>query len=213
MIAGPAGVALSPRRLFRCGLALGSAPLLLASGPIALAAAGPPHVMIVVMENHSYEEIVGNAGMPYVNGLLAVNGSVSSKDLSHPSEPNYLGLISGSIQNNPQDLTPLDGTYAGPQLTDELAAAGIGWKAYMQGMPVACDLTDQYGPDGYDVNHNPFLYFDSVRDHPAQCNRVVPFTQLTTDLSSGTAPPFIWVSPDTTHDMHDGTAEIGRAHV
>jgi acid phosphatase len=178
-------------------------------GYFATAAIAPPHVLIVLMENTSYEQIVGNSQMPFVNAQVATNGSVSTADLSHPSLPNYLGLVSGSIQNNPADTTPQDGTYPGPQFTDELANAGIGWKAYMQDMPVACDLTDQFGPGGYDVNHNPFMYFNSVRTNSSQCNRVVPYPQLTTDLNAGTAPPFLWVSPNLTNDMHDGTAAQG----
>jgi hypothetical protein len=146
-----------------------------------------------------------------VNGLVNSNGSVSTTDLSHPSLPNYLGYVSGSIQNNPQDTTPQVDNYAGPQFTDELASAGIAWKAYMQDMPVACDLTDQYSPGNYDVNHNPFMYFNSVRNNPSQCNRDVPYPQLTADLNAGTAPSFIWVSPNTINDMHDGTPAQGDA--
>ncbi len=114
-----------------------SAMLVLPFGHFARAAAVSPHVLIVLMENTSYEQIVGNSQMPFVNAQVATNGSVSTTDLSHPSLPNYLGLVSGSIQNNPADTTPQDGTYAGPQLTDELANAGIGWKAYMQDMNAA----------------------------------------------------------------------------
>jgi len=161
--------------------------------------------MIVLMENHSYEEVIGNAQMPYINALAAANAVVSTTDLSHPSEPNYLGLVSGSIQDNPQDVTPQQKTYAGPQLTDELAASGVGWRAYMEDMPIACDLTDTYSPRAYDVNHNPFMYFKTVRNNPSQCSRDVPYAQLPADLAAGTAPPFIWVSPNTTNDMHDGT--------
>ena len=192
------------------GLTALSVALIAPPAHVALAA-GPPHVLMVLMENHSYEQIVGNAQMPFVNGLVAANGSVSTTDLSHPSLPNYLGLISGSIQNNPQDTTPQDGTYAGPQLTDELAAAGIAWKAYMQDMPMACDLNDTYSPGTYDVNHNPFMYFNTVRNNPAQCNRDVPYPQLAADLNAGAAPPFLWVSPNTANDMHDGTPAQGDA--
>jgi phosphatidylinositol-3-phosphatase len=174
-------------------------------------AAAPPHILVLLMENHSYPEVVGNPSMPFLNGLVASNGSVSTTDLSHPSLPNYLGLIGGSIDNNPADTTPQDGTYPGPQLTDELAAAGIGWKAYMQDMPAPCDLTDQFRPGGYDVNHDPFMYFNTVRTNSAQCNRVVPYPQLTADLNAGGAPPFLWVSPNTTNDMHDGTYQQGDA--
>jgi phosphatidylinositol-3-phosphatase len=176
-----------------------------------LQAAGPPHILVVLMENHSYPEVVGNPAMPFLNGLVQANASVSTTDLSHPSLPNYLGLVSGSIYNNPPDTTPQNGTYPGPQLTDELAAAGIGWKAYMQDMPAPCDLTDQFRPGGYDVNHDPFMYFNTVRTNSAQCNRVVPYPQLTADLNAGGAPPFLWVSPNTTNDMHDGTYQQGDA--
>jgi hypothetical protein len=180
-----------------------SALLVFPLGHRATAATTPPHVMIVLMENTSYEQIVGNSQMPFVNGQVAANGSVSTTDLSHPSEPNYLGITSGSIYDNPADLTPQDETYAGPQFTDELAAAGISWKAYIQDMASVCDLTDQFGPGNYDVNHNPFMYFNTVRNNSSQCNRVVPYPQLTTDLNSGTAPSFIWVTPNTIFDMHD----------
>ena len=184
--------------------------LLLVPATHAVGATGnAPHVLVVVMENHSYESVVGNPQMPFVNGLVAANGSVSTTDLSHPSLPNYLGLVSGSIQNNPQDTAPQAGTYPGPQLTDELAGGGIGWKAYMEDMPQPCDLTDQFGPGHYDVNHNPFMYFNSVRSNPSQCNRDVPYGQLASDLAASSAPPFIWVSPNTIDDMHDGTDAQG----
>ena len=81
----------------------------------------------------------------------------------------------------------------------------------MQDMPAACDLTDQFGPGAYDVNHNPFMYFNSVRNNAAQCSRDVPYPQLATDLGAGTAPAFIWVTPNTVNDMHDGSPAQGDA--
>ena len=57
-------------------------------------------------------------------------------------------------------------------------------------MPHPCDLTDTFSPGDYDVNHNPFVYFDSIRHDPALCNRVVPFTRFGTDLRDNTAPDF-----------------------
>ncbi|HEV7210069.1 MAG TPA: alkaline phosphatase family protein [Mycobacteriales bacterium] len=169
-----------------------------------------PHVMVIVEENHSYDEIIGNPAMPFLNSLANTYGLATNYvGVSHPSEPNYLAMISGSIWNNPQDRTPGDGTYSAPTVVDQLAANGIGWKAYLEDMPAACDLTGTYGPDGYDVNHNPFMYFDRIRNSPAQCGRDVPFTQFSTDLKSGLAPPFIFVAPNTTNDMHDGTYQQG----
>src|ERR1700693_2646591 len=168
----------SPRgKAVLCGLLALSPLFVLPLIPVSQAAAIPPHILVVLMENTSYEGVVGNSLMPYVNGLVNTNGSVSTTDLGHPSLPNYLGYGSGSTQNTPADTTPQDGTYAGPQFTDELAAAGIGWKAYMQDMPVACDPTDQYSPGSYDVKHNPVMYFNSVRNNTSQCTRDGPYSQ------------------------------------
>jgi len=166
--------------------------------------------MVIVDENHSQQQVIGNAQMPYLNSLASRYGLATRwNDLSHPSLPNYLGLISGSIQDDPHDTTPADRTYAGPTVVGQLARAGYSWKAYIEDMPKPCDLTDTYSPGNYDVNHNPFAYFDSIRRDHAQCDRVVPFTQFSTDLSGNTAPDFIWVSPNLVNDMHDGNYAQG----
>jgi phospholipase C len=162
--------------------------------------------MVIVEENNSYNAIIGNSQLPYINSLaqkyvLATNWW----GVSHPSEPNYLAMVSGSIWDNPADLTPQDMTYPGPTLVDQLAAKSIAWKAYMEDMPKACDLTDRYSPGDYDVNHNPFVYFNTIRTDPSQCNRDVPFTQFAADLADGTAPPFMYVVPNLKNDMHNGS--------
>lgn len=161
------------------------------------------------MENHDYSSIIGNTAAPYINSLANGNGLATNwSDISHPSLPNYLALISGSIWNNPQDTLPSQGTYNGTTLVDELAANGIGWKAYMEDLTTSCDISDS-GPGNYDVNHDPFVYFDSIRASQSQCNRVAPFSQLAGDLASNNAPPFIWVTPNLIDDMHDGTVAQG----
>jgi phosphatidylinositol-3-phosphatase len=182
--------------------------------PVAASAvpapSGTAHVMVIMMENHSVDQIIGSSQAPYVNGLAASYGLATNwSDLSHPSLPNYLGYISGSTWGNPADTTPQDATYGGASLTDELSAAGRSWKAYMEDMPTTCDLTDQYGPGNYDVNHNPFMYFTRTRNNPSQCNRDVPYPQLHSDLANNTVPDFAWVSPNTLHDMHDGSIQAG----
>jgi acid phosphatase len=41
---------------------------------------------------------------------------------------------------------------------------------------------------------------------------VVPYTQLAKDLAAAeTTPAFGWITPDMTHDMHDGTVAQGDA--
>ncbi|MGZ4622758.1 MAG: alkaline phosphatase family protein [Blastococcus sp.] len=171
-----------------------------------------PHVMIIVEENHSFGQVIGNRDMPFFNRLAQTYGLATNyAGVSHPSEPNYLAMVSGSTWGDPQDRTPQEGSYPGPTLVDQLAARGVAWRAYLEDMPRACDMTDTYGPGGYDVNHNPFLYFRSIRDTPAQCAHDVPFSQFARDLRDGSAAPFVFVAPNTTHDMHNGTPAQGDA--
>ncbi len=191
------------------GSALPAPPSTRAASP---APGAHPHVMMVVMENHSIDQVIGTGQAPYIDSLAAHYGLATDwSDVGHPSLPNYLAYASGSAWGNPADTTPQDATYAGPSLVDELARAGFTWKAYMEDMPRACDLDDTFGPGHYDVNHNPFLYFDTVRADPAQCARDVPYAAMGTDLAAGTLPDFAWVSPNTEHDMHDGTVQQGDA--
>lgn len=169
-----------------------------------------PHVLVLLEENRDYGSVIGNPEAPFLNSLAGEHGLATDwYAITNPSLPNYLALISGSVQGVSEDITPPAQKLTGQTLVDQLAARGIGWKAYMEDMPYPCDVTHTYSPGHYDVNHNPFVYFKTITDSPEQCHRVVPYGQLTADLAGNTAPPFLWVSPNTLHDMHDGS--IGDA--
>jgi phosphatidylinositol-3-phosphatase len=110
--------------------------------------------------------------------------------VSHPSLPNYLALTSGSTWGITDDgFHPLPAGGLGAQLT----AAGIDWRAYMEGMSNGC----YHSPYPYALKHNPFAYYGNTC--PPQ---VVPFSQFAADLS-GPVPRFVWVTPDLCHDGHD----------
>ena len=150
-----------------------------------------PRVMVVVLENREFGEVIGNKEAPFLNGLADRFGlATRTFGTTHPSLPNYLALISGSTQGISSDCTTC--SVDGRTLVDQLQDKGIGWRAYMEGMPSPCFLGASN--DGYDKKHNPFLYFNHIRDDPALCHRVVPLDLLAGDLASGTAPPFIWVT-------------------
>lgn len=138
---------------------------------------------------------------PYLSGLARRYGqAVASFGMAHPSLPNYLALVAGSTLGITSDCT--DCSVEGTTLVDQLRARGVGWRAYMEGMPGPC-YTEDSTPWGYAKKHDPFMYFPHLVRDPAQCRRIVPFSRLATDLASGTAPPFLWVTPDLCHDGHD----------
>jgi hypothetical protein len=70
----------------------------------------PDHVVVVVFENHSYSNIVGNACCVYLNQQIQVSALMTqSFALTHPSQPNYLDLFSGFDQGVTDDVCPPPG--------------------------------------------------------------------------------------------------------
>jgi len=56
----------------------------------------PAHTVLVVMENHSYNEIVGSSSAPYITSLSKSGANFTqSFAVTHPSEPNYLAPVFG----------------------------------------------------------------------------------------------------------------------
>ena len=55
------------------------------------------HVFVIVMENHAYDQIVGNPNAPFTNAYLkAANTADNYFAIGHPSLTNYLELVGGS---------------------------------------------------------------------------------------------------------------------
>src|SRR5260370_42586357 len=58
----------------------------------------PDHVGLVIEENHSYSQIMGSKDCAYIHELAKqVALLTQSHAVSHPSQPNYLVLFSGSV--------------------------------------------------------------------------------------------------------------------
>lgn len=160
--------------------------------------------MVIVEENHEYSDIIGNSQAPYINSLANSYGLATNwTAVSHPSLPNYMAMSSASTQGITDDT---GFTVNADNIANQLANAGYSWKAYMEGMPSPCFSGDS-GP--YAKKHDPFMFYSDIINTPAQCNRVVPFTQFGTDLSAGALPDFVWITPNLDNDMHDGSIAQG----
>jgi phospholipase C len=61
---------------------------------------GPDHIFYIMMENHAYNEIIGNTqDAPFINQLASQSRLASDfHGVTHPSLPNYLAAISGDYQ-------------------------------------------------------------------------------------------------------------------
>ncbi len=158
------------------------------------------HVLVIAMENEEASSIVGNSSAPYANSLIHRYGlATQSFAISHPSLPNYLALTSGSTQGITSDCTECH--TGSVNIVDQLEAAHISWKAYMENTPSPCFTGAEAG--GYAKKHDPFIYYDDVAQSPTRCNKIVGFEQLSSDLRHGTLPTYAWISPNLCDDGHD----------
>jgi phosphatidylinositol-3-phosphatase len=165
-------------------------------------------VAVIVMENHEFDSIISSSEAPFLNDLAGRSALLTNYDaLTHPSLPNYLALLGGSTFGITSDCT--DCTVDAPNLADQMSTAGIGWRAYMEDLPSPCFTGASAG--GYVLRHDPFLYFDDVRTDPRRCANVVPYPELAADAAAGRVPPFVWISPNLCHDMHDCPVGAGDA--
>lgn len=163
------------------------------------------HVLVVVMENHSYDQVVGNANAPYITALAAQGANFTgSYAIEHPSEPNYLDLFSGSNQGVTDDSCPH--TFSADNLGSQLLAANLTFAGYSEGLPAAGSVVCSAGtaPNTYQRKHNPWVNFSNV---PPESNQ--PLTAFPGDFS--TLPTVSFVVPNQCHDMHDCSVATGDA--
>ena len=77
------------------------AAVFLAASAVA-AAEAPRHVILIMMENHGTDTLIGNkADAPFINELIGQKGvtlAMQYYGVTHPSLPNYLALASGDDQ-------------------------------------------------------------------------------------------------------------------
>jgi phosphatidylinositol-3-phosphatase len=168
-------------------------------------------IAVIVLENHEYNEIIGRPAAPYLNQLARQSAVAANYHaVTHPSLPNYLALTSGSTLGYAGSDC---GTCSVSQtnLVDELAAARISWKAYMEDMPTPCSAATS--SRGYFRRHDPFMYYRDLAGNPARCRFVVPATELATDLARHTLPRFVWLSPNICHDMHSCSTFTGDRYL
>ena len=166
------------------------------------------HVFIVVEENHSYGDVIGNTSMPYFNGLATSYGLATQYYAdAHPSLPNYFELTAGEGLS----ITGLEGdNFPGPVTQDNvvraLTAAGKTWKSYAESLPA----TGYIGLDSgeYAKRHNPFAYFSDVINSSTEAANIVPFSQLALDIANNAVPDYAFIVPNLNDDAHDCPAGL-----
>jgi len=186
------------------GVFVGAGPVA-ASTPIAPLGSGSS-VAVIVMENHEYGQVIGSPDAPFINGLVKHSAlAVDMYAATHPSLPNYLALTGGATFGITSDCTSC--SVGATSIVDQLEAAHVSWKAYMEDLPHPCYTGA--GAGEYAKKHDPFLYYTRVVDNAGWCANVVPLTELSAAEHSRKLPRFIWITPNLCHDMHDCSVSTG----
>src|SRR3954464_15637598 len=91
----------------------------------------PAHVAVLVLENRSYEQVIGSARAPYINRLARRNALATSYyAVAHPSLPNYISLTGGARFGIKHDCAVC--VVEGRNIVGQLDATGRTWKAYFE---------------------------------------------------------------------------------
>jgi len=161
------------------------------------------HIIVVVMENHSYDQV---RLLPYTASLIAANSSFSaSYALTHPSQPNYIGMWAGALLGVSNDNCPAPGSpFSAQNLGYACESAGISWRAYSENLPSVGSSVCTAGGGLYVRKHCPWTNFGDL-DH----NNERPYTDLSVDIANDALPRLAYVIPNQCNNTHDCTTTVG----
>jgi hypothetical protein len=216
-----------------CIAVCGAAALEIAAAQAAEPAAPRyDHIFVIIEENHTAGEIIGNPATPILNRLAQTYGYASKFYAErHPSEPNYVAILGGNTFGIRDDdafyckpamsdwACPKSGqegyvghTVAAPNLAAALEARGLSWKGYFESISEPGSLAWHWPspqspvagqPEAlYASKHNGFISFKSVQDDPRRAQKLVGFDQLERDIASGALPNYAQIVPNQCNDMH-----------
>ncbi|KAG2215554.1 hypothetical protein INT46_000360 [Mucor plumbeus] len=146
-------------------------------------------VVIIVMENQDYsvaykDKFLQGLNKEYGNGIMLTNYLATT----HPSQPNYIAMISGSTKGTKEDD---ESNIDRKNIVDLLEAKGISWKTYQEDYPGNC---------------NKKMDID-------KCAKIVNSKQLDKDIASNKVPQFVFYTPDVSfnidNDAHDTNMKFG----
>lgn len=150
------------------------------------------HVIVIMYENHSLDQVIGNRNAPYMNTMARNCGLATNyHSTAHLSYPDYSAVTAGL--NYP--------SREGNNIFRQVNASGRRWAVYSQSMPHPCLHSDAYP---YESGHNPATHYALANCSTSSLSLGSPTSgPLDHALRSRTLPAYTWLVPDKCHDMHD----------
>lgn len=162
----------------------------------------PDHVVVVVLENHGYPQVVGASTAPYIDQLAASGANLQEfYALTHPSQPNYIMMFSGSNQGVTNNNLPSGTPWTSRNLGGSLIEAGFTFKGYSEGLPTTGSTVGASG--AYARKHSPWVHWQGNGTNQIPSSSNVPFSDFPSNYNL--LPDVSFVIPDLNNDMHDGS--------
>ncbi|HCW06662.1 MAG TPA: acid phosphatase [Cytophagales bacterium] len=173
----------------------------------------PDRVVIVIFENKSYFNIIEDPNFvpPYINKLARdpQYGALftQSYGLTHPSQPNYFHLFSGSNQGVTENNRPRKLPFSTPNLGASLLKAGKTFIGYAEDLPSVGFNGDSTMSSGskpeimYARKHNPWVNWQGAKMNGIPDSLNQPFAHFPIDFTR--LPTVSIVIPNMNHDMHN----------
>jgi hypothetical protein len=184
---------------------------------ISGAAAAPPaanvshydHIFLVVDDRHDASQIIGSPDAPKINSYASTYGLASLYfSVVQPSPGAYVAMLGGDTFGIADDLPYINHVVSAPGLLAQLESIGLTWKGYFQSIPNAGYTGFGCGMCLYVSKHNPIIYFAEVEQDQTDVDKMVPDTQLKSDLAN--PPNFALIIPDQCHDMHSHSGPCAK---
>jgi hypothetical protein len=191
-------------------------------------ASTPRTIFVIPMENESASAIYGDtADAPYINNTLMPMSAYATMFTDElpgaiPSEPHYVWMEAGTNTFSDTTFTTdnnassSNSTSSTAHLVTQLAAASVSWVTYQEGMTAGtCPIASISGTH-YAAKHDPFVFFQDVSGNPPSSSNAdciahhKPYSDLATDLASGSMPAYVFITPNLCNDMHGASGCPGN---
>ena len=137
--------------------------------------------------------------------------------LTHPSEPNYVGVVGGdyfgifddAFLRIPENVSTV---------VDLLDSKNISWGEYQEHQPHTgfegfnYSRQSDYAND-YVRKHNPLVIYDSVVSEPHNLGYIKNYTEFNKDLKNDDLPQWAFFTPNMTNDGHDTDISVSGKYV
>ncbi|CDH59504.1 acid phosphatase [Lichtheimia corymbifera JMRC:FSU:9682] len=161
-------------------------------------------VVIIVFENKDYDTTMKDKYFKSLpskhNGVMLTN----YRGVAHPSQPNYIALISGSTKGTKEDD---ESNIDRDTIVDLLEKKNISWKTYQEDYPGGCNK--EMDIDNYARKHNPFMSFKNIQKDKKRCAKIVSAKELDKDIDNDNVPQYVFYTPDINNDAHDKPLSFG----